>query len=391
MSSSLNKTWLRALLSSAFLGFVLLYPLSTYDMVHAATGINQQLNFQGRLLNSSGATVPDGTYNIEFKIYQDGDGQSVGDTTGVPAGSLKWTEDHLNNVSQGVTIKNGYLSVQLGAVTPFGASINWNQDTLWLSVNIGNTNGSCTPFSSCSPDGEMISMKRLSSNPYAFNAGQLGGLTSAQYVQLAQGLQTDTSNTTNSIYINKTGAGGNFIDLQAGGTDAFVLTNTGDVNFGANTNHNINVTTAGTGIAGQSLTVTAGGAGTGGSTLAGGSLSLQGGGGGGTNGNGGNVSIDAGARNGTGADGIINIGTNTASAVNIATNATAHTIAIGNGGAIQGITIGSTSSTSSLLLQSGTGNLSIQTQGTGGLNIGNNAVAQVITIGNTTGATGIVE
>jgi hypothetical protein len=66
------------LLGSAF--FVASHP------VHATAGINQQINFQGRLLTSSGATVPDGFYNIQFKIYQDGDGQSVGDTTGTPAG-----------------------------------------------------------------------------------------------------------------------------------------------------------------------------------------------------------------------------------------------------------------------------------------------------------------
>jgi hypothetical protein len=118
--------------------------------VSAATGVNQQINFQGRLLNSAGATVPDGTYNLEFKIYQDGDGQSVGDTTGSPAGTLKWTEDYLNTSGRGVNVKNGYLSVQLGSVNPFGASVNWNQDNLWLSMNIGSTNVSCTPFSSCS-------------------------------------------------------------------------------------------------------------------------------------------------------------------------------------------------------------------------------------------------
>jgi hypothetical protein len=194
---------------------------------NAATGVSQRINFQGRLLNSQGATVPDGYYNVEFKVYQDGDGQSVGDTTGSPAGALKWTEDHLNNSSQGVRVVNGYLSVQLGSVTPFGANINWNQDTLWLSMNIAGTGPSCTPFSSCTPDGEMIPMQSMTSAPYALNSGQLGGLSSSQFVQLAQGLQTDAS-ASNSIYINKTGSG-NMLDLQATGSDVFVIGNTGDV------------------------------------------------------------------------------------------------------------------------------------------------------------------
>ncbi|MGH7239147.1 MAG: hypothetical protein ACREHG_03665, partial [Candidatus Saccharimonadales bacterium] len=79
--------------------------------VHAAAGINQQVNFQGRLLNAQGAVVPDGYYNIEFKIYQDGDGLSAGDTTGSPAGTLLWSEDYVdNNAYAGVQVQNGYLS-----------------------------------------------------------------------------------------------------------------------------------------------------------------------------------------------------------------------------------------------------------------------------------------
>lgn len=172
-----------AILLCALLGFITSHDAS------AATGINSQINFQGRLLNAQGATVPDGFYNIQFKIYQDGDGLSVGNTTGSPAGSLKWTESHLNSAGKGVQVKNGFLSVQLGSVTAFGASIDWNQDTLWLSMNVGNTNGSCTPFTSCGGDGEMVPMKRLSATPYAVNAGMLGGKTANDFIQSTTALQ----------------------------------------------------------------------------------------------------------------------------------------------------------------------------------------------------------
>src|SRR5689334_9583511 len=74
----------------------------------ASAGINQTINFQGRLLNNAGAVIADGNYNMEFKIYQDGPGNVAGDT----GGSLKWTEDWQNNTSsEGVTVKNGYFSV----------------------------------------------------------------------------------------------------------------------------------------------------------------------------------------------------------------------------------------------------------------------------------------
>jgi fibronectin-binding autotransporter adhesin len=199
----------------------------TGSPTHAATGVNQTINFQGRLLNAQGATVPDGFYNIQFKIYQDGDGQSTGDSTGSPSGSLKWTENRLNTNSQGVKVVNGYLSVQLGAVNAFGSSIDWNQDTLWLSMNIGSTNNTCTPFSSCSPDGEMVPMQPMTSAPYAMNSGRLGGIASSGYVQLAQGVQTDASSV-DSIFINKTGTG-NIMNLQSSGSSVFTVGVTGDI------------------------------------------------------------------------------------------------------------------------------------------------------------------
>jgi hypothetical protein len=217
------------LLSVASLMLIALHEPS----VDATTGVNQTINFQGRLLNSQGATVPDGFYNIEFKIYQDGDGQSANDSTGSPSGSLKWTEDHLNSASHGVKVVNGYLSVQLGSVTPFGSSVNWNQDTLWLSMNVGNTNSSCSPFSSCSGDGEMLPMQPMTSSPFALNSGQLGGLTSSQFVQLGQGVQTDASNVV-SIGVNKTSGTGNILQLQRGGVDVMAISNNGSVLFQPN-------------------------------------------------------------------------------------------------------------------------------------------------------------
>lgn len=302
----------------AFVGFY----ASLNKPAMAVAGINPQLNFQGRLLNAQGATVPDGYYNVQFKIYQDGDGQSVGNTTGSPAGSLKWTENRLNANSNGVQVRNGFMSVDLGSVTAFGSSIDWNQSVLWLSMNIGSTNGSCTPFSNCSPDGEMVPMKRLSSTPYSLNSGQLGGLTSAQFLQLAQGVQTDVSNNTSSIFINKTGTAGNFLQLQSSGNDVFTLSSTGDISFGANANHTMSIATSAASTAGRTMTISAGTAGTGASALAGGNLVLQGGTGGGTNGNGGNVNIDAGAANGSGVAGTINIGTTNASGINLNQNTT---------------------------------------------------------------------
>ena len=311
----------------------------------AATGINKTINFQGRLLNAQGATVPDGYYNIQFKIYQDGDGQSAGNTTGSPAGSLKWTESWLNSGGKGVLVRNGFLSVQLGEVTPFGSSVDWNQDTLWLSMNVGNTNGTCTPFTSCGPDGEMVPMKRMSANPYALNAGQLGGLSSAQFLQLAQGVQTDASTNTTSVFINKTSTG-NFMQLQSAATDVFTITNSGDVSFGSSTGHTISIAAAAAGISGRQLSLTAGAGGSGAGS-SGGTLLLQGGAAGGTNGNGGDVTINAGAKTGAGVNGVVTIGSSNTSAINLGQNTT---VQAGS------LTIGTNAIAGSVLISDGSSN-----------------------------------
>ena len=156
---------------------------------HAAPGVNQTLSFQGRLLSATGGVVPDGYYNMQFKIYQDGTGTVAGNS----GGTLEWTENYVNNGgTSGVQVKNGYFSVELGTVSPFGSSVDWNQDTLWLSMNVAGSATACTTFGSspCTADGEMLPMKRLTSTPFAMNAARLGGKSAADFLQNTMTLQT---------------------------------------------------------------------------------------------------------------------------------------------------------------------------------------------------------
>ena len=270
----------------------------------AAPGINKTINFQGRLLNAAGATVPDGYYNIQFKIYQDGTGTVAGN----PSGTLKWTESYVNNGgTSGVMVKNGFLSVNLGSQTAFGSSIDWDQDTLWLSMNIAGSAAGCTTFgnSPCTADGEMLPMKRMTASPYALNSGLLAGKSADNFVQLAQGLQTDAS-TSSSIFINKTNTG-NLLQLQNTATDVFTVGNAGDLSLGNNANKTLSIATSAASTIGRTLTVSAGAGGSG-SGSEGGELVLTGGAAGGTNANGGSVTINGGVKTGSGVAGSINIG-----------------------------------------------------------------------------------
>jgi hypothetical protein len=277
MSKSVRNVLRGALVAVLFVAGVIALLGGNPTPAFAVTGTNEQINFQGRLFNAQGAVVPDGFYNVQFKIYQDGDGQSANNATGSPAGSLKWTESWLNSNGKGIRVKNGYMSAELGSVNAFGSQIDWNQSVLWLSMNIGNTNTSCTPFTSCAPDGEMLPMKRLSSTPYAMNAAKLGGLTSAGFIQN----QNAAAQTTTNFWIDGSGRAGSLqattsvstpaLRASTDGTSAIQIQNA----TGSSTIMNVDTTNGrigiGTGTSAPTATLQVGGT----LTSAGGAISLN--------------------------------------------------------------------------------------------------------------------
>ena len=267
---------------------------------------NRVISFQGKLLNSSGQSVDDGYYNIQFKIYEGGSGNSPGN----PGGTLKWSETYINDNSTTGAVKvfDGRFAVELGSKSAFGDSVDWSSNSLWLSMNVAGSAVNCTSFGTypCADDGEMIPMKQLTATPYAMSAGSVGGKSVNQLLHLGQNTQTDSSNNS-SISIDKIGSG-NLIDLKNGGNDVFKVTGQGDIALGNGSDHTLSVEPSTTDEAGRKLTISAGngGAGTGSN---GGNLSIEGGSGGGTNGNGGNITISGGAGTGTGASGLVVINT----------------------------------------------------------------------------------
>ncbi len=115
------------------------------------------------------------------------------------------------------------------------------------------------------------------------------------------------------------------------------------------------------------------------------SISITSGNATGSTSNSGNVSIDVGTATGT--KGTINIGTANSPTINIATNNVAHAIHIGDGGTstAQSVTIGSTSSTSQLTLQTGDNPMVFNKNGTYAtayeFNVGGTPVATIDTFG----------
>lgn len=165
---------------------------------HTEAAINPQINFQGKLTNPDGTNVVDGTYSIVFGIYSASSG-----------GSAIWTE-----TQSSVSVTGGIFQVALGSVTSLPGSVNFNSNSLFLGIKVGS-------------DAEMTPRIQFTAAPYAFNADQVGGLTSSQYVQLGQAVQPDASTTNASIAINKTGGTAMIMNLQRGGATVFSVGNDG--------------------------------------------------------------------------------------------------------------------------------------------------------------------
>jgi hypothetical protein len=192
---------------------------------HAAT--NSTLNFQARILQSSGALVADGNYNVEFKIY---DNVLAGATAqGVCSGNCLWMETRTG--ASVVRVVNGYVTANLGSVTAFGSTIPWDQD-LYITMRVGG-------IGSPSWDTEMVNATtgrmKMSAVSYAFRSAALmnlagtAGFNADQLVQLGPSSPQSVSSAGSAISVNQTGAG-TLLDLKAGGTSKFSVDAVGNTN-----------------------------------------------------------------------------------------------------------------------------------------------------------------
>ncbi len=197
--------------------FVLLLGVFSYTRAYMPTRVyaatSSALNFQSRLYNNSGGTVADGTYSVQFKLYD-----------ALSGGTNEWTETQAS-----LTVKNGYFSAQLGSITPFAGTINWSQEK-WLTLNVNS-------------DGEMNPRIKLTSVPYSFRSGQAdtltngsGTLTADNLAQLAPSSVQVINSALAALRLNQTGAG-LLAQWQGNGSDVFTVSKTGAVTAGTyNTN-----------------------------------------------------------------------------------------------------------------------------------------------------------
>lgn len=120
--------------------FVFILMLTLIPACVAYSAVPPVISYQGKLLQPSGAPVPDGTYSIQFAIYD------------VPTGGNSlWSE-----TNPSVQVKGGLFSVLLGSVVNLPANIFDNPDR-WFAVKVGD-------------DSEMTPRQKIASVVYAIKA-----------------------------------------------------------------------------------------------------------------------------------------------------------------------------------------------------------------------------
>ncbi|TXH00265.1 MAG: hypothetical protein E6P95_03845, partial [Candidatus Moraniibacteriota bacterium] len=212
--------------------------------VMAATGINDQISFQGKVVNTNGTNVANGSYDFVFSIYTVSSG-----------GTAVWTETWNSGTAQ-VTVTDGIFQVNLGTHTDLPGSIDFNTDNIYLGIEF---NG----------DGEMSPRVHFTAAPYAFNAQKVGGLT----VTDTTGTLTIPNGSTISFGGSFTTSASNDVTLSTSGSTNVTLPTTGTLATLAGTETLTNKTIGSTGLtfsgastdittaSGEDLTLTAAGAG----------------------------------------------------------------------------------------------------------------------------------
>ncbi len=156
------------------------------------------MNFQGRLTDSSGVIMPNGLYNMQFRLF-----------TVASGGSAVWTETRENNgTDYRVQVTNGLFSTKLGQSNPLSASL-FASGALYFEITMATpATANCSTASCATWESPMTPRHQMSTSAYAYNAETLDGLDSSAFAAAtgaAGYIQNGTSPQTADFAITGTG------------------------------------------------------------------------------------------------------------------------------------------------------------------------------------------
>jgi hypothetical protein len=152
--------------------------LLTPSAAGAAQSVPYKVNFQGRLTDNSGNAMPDGLYNIKFRLF-----------TALTAGSNVWEEDRIfTGVDNRIQLTSGLFNIQFGDLTALSPAL-FSSGTypLYLEVELPTPATSTCATNACAvfTEGAMTPRQPLAASPYAISADTLDGLDSTAFGQLS--------------------------------------------------------------------------------------------------------------------------------------------------------------------------------------------------------------
>ncbi|HVS79445.1 MAG TPA: hypothetical protein VHF05_00525, partial [Candidatus Paceibacterota bacterium] len=182
--------------------------------VAEAATFNTQINYQGKLADSSNVAVADGTYQMSFSLY-----------TAATGGSPIWTESWSG--ANKVQVTSGLFSVMLGSHQSL-SGVNFNQP-LYLGVTIES-------------DSEMTPRKALGAVPAAFEAQHAASSTNSDLLDnlsSTQFFRSDAANATSSastfLSVTQNGAGKIAEFFGPSSNSVFSVLSNGNVGIGSST------------------------------------------------------------------------------------------------------------------------------------------------------------
>lgn len=141
----------------------------------AYSAVPPVISYQGKLMQPSGAPVPDGMYSIQFAVYD------------VPTGGTAlWSE-----TNGSIQLKDGLFAVMLGSVNNLPSNI-FDYPNRFFGVKVGS-------------DPEMIPRQQIASSAFSFRSAIAGSVDDGSITanKLADGAVTEEKIANNSISIIK--------------------------------------------------------------------------------------------------------------------------------------------------------------------------------------------